>query len=42
MVPFGLGNIIWKGLGFGFENCAGIPLFRAVAPVRALTMGDFG
>ena len=37
-----MGRLSWRGLGIGFGIWAGIPLFWAVAPVRALTEGDVG
>ena len=41
-VIFWLGRLLWRGLGFGFRIWVGIPLFRAVASVRALVVGGVG
>ena len=42
MVLFWVVHISWKREGFGFEFCAGVPLFSRVAPVRALAVGAVG
>ena len=37
-----MGHLIRKGLRLGFGNWAGIPLLKALAPVRDFTEGDVG
>ena len=37
-----MGRTIRKGLRLGFAFCVGTPMFWAVAPMRALTVGDVG
>ena len=37
-----MGCLIYRGLGIGFGNWAGVPLFWAMDPMRALIEGDVG